>query len=95
MVGKTHVLVFHLKELRGSCGKQSFRILAAGIAAKQRFCKPQKKVDLCSVPGSWVDSCEVFQGNLLFNVAKAVFSRCRTDFTTEFLEVHPTLGVCH
>lgn len=42
-----------------------------------------------------MDCCEVFKDNLLFNVAKAVFSSCKTDFTTVFLEVCCAVGIWH
>jgi len=40
-----------------------------------------------------MDCCEVFKDNLLINVAKAVFSRCKTDFTAILFQVCSAVGV--
>lgn len=45
--------------------------------------------------GIWMDCCDVFKDNLLLNVAKAAFSRCKTDFTIVFLEVCSAVGIWH
>lgn len=47
------------------------------------------------MPGIWVDFGELFKDNLLFTVAKMVFSRCKTNFTAVFLEVCSAVGMWH